>query len=150
MKYRLKEKGFNVVDAELWDATKPFDLITMLNLLDRCTHPMKMLTQAKNSLVTSKGGSNSGRLLISSVFPFRQSIEWRNNRKADEVVRIDSRWSIEQQAGKFIKDVVEPNGFELESISRVPYLCEGDVKQPYYILSNVVMVFRVKGEAKND
>ena len=150
MKYRLAEKGFNVVDAEYWYSKKPFDLISMLNLLDRCTHPMKMLTDAKNSLTNNKNSNDGGRLLISSVFPFRQSIEWRNSRKADELVKIDSRWSLEQQAAKFIKDVVEPNGFELESISRVPYLCEGDIKQPYYILSNVVMVFRLKVDAKND
>ena len=151
MKYRLAQKGFTVADAENWHGNfQKFDLITMLNLLDRCEKPLKMLSEAKKSLRSNnlENEIDGGRLVISSVFPFRQSIEWRNSRRADEIVKIDGRWEIERQAAKFVKDIVEPQGFELESISRVPYLCEGDVKAPYYILNNVVMVFKLKNGNK--
>ncbi len=33
-------------------------------------------------------------------------------------------------------------GFQLESWSRVPYLCEGDLEQPLYSLDDFVMVFK--------
>jgi len=147
MKYRLKERGFTVVDAERWTSYKPFTLVTMLNLLDRCEKPLNMIRSAHEALSACENKSVP-RLLIASVFPFRQSIEWRSSRKADEFIRINGTWSIEEQAGFFIQKIVEPQGFELESLSRVPYICEGDVKAPYYVLNNVIMVFKLKDSSE--
>ena len=40
--------------------------------------------------------------------------------------------------------VFEEEGFHLESWSRVPYLCEGDLNKPLYHLNNGLFVFRPK------
>jgi hypothetical protein len=46
----------------------------------------------------------------------------------------------------FAKDVFEPLGMKVEAISRAPYLCEGDVTQPYYLLHDYIFVLSVPGK----
>jgi hypothetical protein len=43
--------------------------------------------------------------------------------------------------------VFEEEGFHLESWSRVPYLCEGDLNKPIYHLNNGLFVFRPKNKS---
>merc|ERR1711981_499422 len=136
MKYRLQQRGFNLLPTDDWHKNQQYDVISMLNLLDRCEKPFTILAQVKQSL------AKDGKLLLASVLPFRQSIEWRNDRKPDEVLHVNRTWPIEEQVSYLVEKVIEPCGFDLQSVSRVPYLCEGDVKAPYYVLNNLVMVFK--------
>lgn len=50
--------------------------------------------------------------------------------------------SLEKQVNVFVEQVMAPRGFALEKIAKMPYLCEGDIKKPYYVLQNVAMVFK--------
>ena len=144
MKYRLKEKGFTVVDENNWHKSaseneiylESFDAIFMLNLLDRCEKPYSMLELAHKTL-----NKDHGRLIVSLVFPIRQSIEWRKNRKPDESIYIDKKLPLERQISLFLREVMAPSGFSLIKFSKVPYLSEGDIKNPFYELVNIVMVF---------
>lgn len=67
MIYRLSKRGFTIADAETWYLNKNFDLISMLNLLDRCESPISMLDQSRSTM-----RDENSRLLIASVFPFRR------------------------------------------------------------------------------
>jgi len=144
-KYRLRQKGFQVVDENSWYQGQNFDLVFMLNLLDRCEKPLSMLHQAHVALLNrprSIFGDGLGRLVVALVFPIRQSIEWRKSRRADEPLGSDSYATLEEQVETFIKFVVTPAGFELEKFSRVPYLCEGDVTKPFFVFTNVVFLLK--------
>ena len=127
---RLKQRGFSIQDTDNWHVGQKFDLISMMNLLDRCEKPKTMLRQAHASLDTD------GRLLVASVVPFRQSVEWRRNRIADEYFSTNRSTSWEAQCEQVAKELVEVEGFQLEYYSKVPYLSEGDVKKPFYVLPN--------------
>jgi hypothetical protein len=48
----------------------------------------------------------------------------------------------EEQVSSFIKDVFIPAGFLVESFSKLPYLCEGDIYRDFYVLSDAVFVLR--------
>ncbi|KAG7169293.1 Methyltransferase-like protein 9-like 4 [Homarus americanus] len=49
--------------------------------------------------------------------------------------------AIEEQVNSLATDVFPSLGYKLERWSRLPYLCEGDLDQAFYWLSDVVMVF---------
>ena len=88
----------------------------------------------------------TGRIVVAVVLPFRPSVE------------VGSRWvapsqrlsvkgsSAHQHARSFAEDVFEPLGMKVEAMSRAPYLCEGDVTQPYYLLHDYIFVLSVRGE----
>lgn len=48
----------------------------------------------------------------------------------------------EKQVQSLVEDVLKPLGFEVVSWSRIPYLCEGDLRQSYYWLNDVIMVLK--------
>ena len=52
-----------------------------------------------------------------------------------------SSW--EEQAASLVSDVFLPAGFKVEKFTRLPYLCEGDIYQDYYILNDAVFVLKM-------
>lgn len=50
--------------------------------------------------------------------------------------------TFEEQLHSITETVIEPAGFEVVSWSRVPYLCEGDLRQSYYWLDDVLIVLK--------
>lgn len=54
--------------------------------------------------------------------------------------------SFEQQVQSIENDVFRPLGFEIQTWSRVPYLCEGDLHQSYYWLDDAIFVLKVKDD----
>lgn len=43
---------------------------------------------------------------------------------------------------KNLSDVFSNIGFEVETVTRLPYLCEGDMHQDYYVLDDAVFVLK--------
>lgn len=54
----------------------------------------------------------------------------------------DGKQKWETQASAFAEQVLLPAGFEVCSLSRVPYLCEGDLFEAYYALDDALFVLR--------
>lgn len=52
--------------------------------------------------------------------------------------------TFEEQVQFFIEKVFEPAGFHVEKFSRLPYLCEGDLHQSFYVLDDAVFVLKPK------
>lgn len=50
--------------------------------------------------------------------------------------------SFEEQVHSLTEGVLKSAGFDVVSWSRIPYLCEGDLRQAYYWLSDVIMVLK--------
>lgn len=48
----------------------------------------------------------------------------------------------EEQVQSLMEDVLRPAGFDILSWSRIPYLCEGDLRQSYYWLNDVIMILK--------
>lgn len=61
--------------------------------------------------------------------------------KPEERLPIEGLY-FEEQLAAFVKFMREEAGFELESWTRAPYLCEGDFAQAYYWLDDSVYVFK--------
>lgn len=62
---------YRVLDIDKWlDVEEPYDVISCLNLLDRCDKPLSMLRDVKKSLKP-----NTGRLVLAVVLPFSPCVE---------------------------------------------------------------------------
>nr|VZI23792.1 unnamed protein product [Spirometra erinaceieuropaei] len=90
MRWRLKQANFTVLDVDKWDqlpetsdtsvdlasssSSKPaqpeYDVVSCLNLLDRCSEPLTLLRRIREVL---KPGS--GLLVLAVVFPLKQYVE---------------------------------------------------------------------------
>ncbi|XP_066289434.1 protein-L-histidine N-pros-methyltransferase-like isoform X4 [Branchiostoma lanceolatum] len=139
MRERLQERGYRLLDIEEWPTPQSgltYDLISCLNLLDRCDKPRTVLEDIRRSL------SPDGHLILAVVLPFSPCVE-SGSKLVDpsEILPVEGKgW--ERQANSFVEQVLTPSGFEVETFSRLPYLCEGDLYHPYYILHDAVFVLR--------
>ncbi|XP_075528632.1 protein-L-histidine N-pros-methyltransferase [Dermacentor variabilis] len=143
MRRVLGRRGFRVLDAASLrpadgdDDQQLYDVVCCLNVLDRCEAPLALLRTLEARLTKP-----SGRLVLALVLPLSQYVE-SGKRGAEPLETLNVRGStLEQQVQSLYKDVMVPAGFTLESWTRLPYLCEGDLEQAYYWLDDVVMVLR--------
>lgn len=130
MRYQLTQKGYKVVEVEGWQQYN-YDVITCLNVLDRCDNPVGLLQDMYNTL--SKEG---GTAIIALVLPYYGMVEnvgnWGKQKNFLNITGLE--W--EDQVSSFINVVLHPMGFITQTISRVPYLCTGDLYAPYYSLDD--------------
>ena len=51
--------------------------------------------------------------------------------------------SFDDAARVITEKVFLANGFSVKSVSKVPYLCRGDLSQPYYVLHDALFTLEV-------
>lgn len=137
MAWRLRRSGYTChrLDVTTSDVPGgPFDMITCLNVLDRCAAPLSLLAQLKQLL------RDDGVLVLALVLPYKPChYKGAAITMPDEQLAIDKpSWegAVMQLCGK----VLQPGGWHVESFSRVPYLSGGDRHRPFYELDDVIVV----------
>ncbi|EMP34973.1 Otoancorin [Chelonia mydas] len=114
-----------------------YDVISCLNLLDRCDQPLTVLKDIRSVLEPTRG-----RVILALVLPFHPYVEnvggkWE---KPSEVLEIKGQtW--EEQVNS-LPEVFRKAGFAIEAFTRLPYLCEGDMYNDYYVLDDAVFVLK--------
>lgn len=136
MQWRLSNSGYTILDIDQWGDLK-FDVITCLNVLDRCEKPLTLLKNIREHL-----NPDHGRAVITLVLPFKPYVEYNNDHHPNESIQIKNHLP-EEQINEFIVNVFQPLGFRLKKLSRLPYLCEGDMERSYYFLSDYIFVLEV-------
>ncbi|XP_072312061.1 protein-L-histidine N-pros-methyltransferase isoform X2 [Eucyclogobius newberryi] len=145
MKWHLQRKNYKLLGIDEWHQTGfKYDLISCLNLLDRCDDPLALLRDIRDSLVPK-----TGRLIVASVVPFQPYVEvggqWQ---RPKEHVKIKGKtW--EEQVTNLSTDLFEKAGFEVEAVTRLPYLCEGDMYNDYYVLDDAVFVLKPTNQSQD-
>ncbi|ETN06195.1 hypothetical protein, variant 3 [Phytophthora nicotianae INRA-310] len=145
----LNARGYNSVQTcdlqhEFLQSRKPYNIISMLNVLDRADKPLTMLREIREML-----DPQNGLFLLAVVLPFSAFVEQGTQRVAP-TEKLPMRGglcadgaSFEIAASLLLRNVLLPAGFKLRHFSRVPYLCRGDIQQPYYVLSDAIFVLEV-------
>ncbi|KAL3048009.1 hypothetical protein OYC64_006733 [Pagothenia borchgrevinki] len=139
MKWHLQRRNYKLLGIDEWQHTGfQYDVISCLNLLDRCEHPLHLLQDIRLSLVPS-----TGRLILAAVLPFQPYVEvggkWQ---RPNEHIKVQGKtW--EEQVTNLSSEVFRKAGFEVEAVTRLPYLCEGDMYNDYYVLDDAVFVLKV-------
>lgn len=124
---------------------------SLLNVLDRADKPLTMLRSIRAMLEPQ-----NGLFLLAVVMPFAAFVEQGTQRVAPtEKLPISGGLcaegaSFEAAASLLLHNVLLPAGFKLRHFSRVPYLCRGDIQQPYYVLSDAIFVLEVDEQRKQD
>eukprot|EP00092_Neocalanus_flemingeri_P037277 GFUD01040598.1.p1 GENE.GFUD01040598.1~~GFUD01040598.1.p1 ORF type:complete len:325 (-),score=62.15 GFUD01040598.1:156-1130(-) len=136
MRKSLTQRGFKVLEIDNWVKPDGYDLISALNLFDRCDKPLGIIADIHTSL---KPG---GLFLVALVLPFKPYVESVPSHKPSEKMDINGE-TFEAQVEAAVK-MFEGVGFTLEGWARVPYLCEGDLSRPLYHLNNALMLFKKK------
>jgi len=133
MRKSLNLKGFKVLEIDDWTRPAGYDLISALNLFDRCDKPLSII---KNIHISLKQGAY---FVVALVLPFKPYVESVPGHKPSETMKITGR-TFEAQLETSV-NLFESEGFKLHKWARVPYLCEGDLNRPLYHLNNALMIF---------
>lgn len=143
MARRLAQRGYRC--HKLDPATDgvpggPYDVISLLNVLDRCDKPLTLLAEARAALAPR------GRLVIALVLPYRPFVyDGALSRAPAERLPL-TRPTWEGATSELCELALAPLGLEVESVSRVPYLSGGDAHRALYELDDVVLVCRARGD----
>lgn len=150
--------SFRVIDK--LNEVNNVHLVSCLNVLDRCADPHQIMEEIHSILAPN------GRAIIALVLPYTHYVESSNIFKQfsfrEQISYIknasdtthrpvrplfqewpDIELTFEEAAQQFFEQL-ELMGFEIESWTKAPYLCEGDLRQSYYWLTDVVVVVSKK------
>ncbi|XP_072839046.2 protein-L-histidine N-pros-methyltransferase isoform X1 [Pogona vitticeps] len=159
MIWQLQKKKYRVLGINEWQNMGfQYDVISCLNLLDRCDQPLTVLKDIRSVLDPTRG-----RVILALVLPFHPYVEngtdfslYRHRKwppyggssldvggkwdKPSEVLEIKGQtW--EEQVNS-LPEVFRKAGFAIEAFTRLPYLCEGDMYNDYYVLDDAVFVLK--------
>lgn len=148
MAHRLRRRGWAAhrIDVASQGApSPPYDVVSCLNVLDRCPRPRSLLRRCREALAPD------GRLLVSLPLPYLPHV-YRGGHTVAPTEELDvysTNWEL--GAGFVVERVLEPLGLVAERWSRVPYLSGGDSHRPFYELDAAVWVCRAEiGSAGGD
>lgn len=141
----IENKGFvahKTHDIKSLPKELTYDNIALLNLIDRCDCPISLLKDLHQRLTPQ------GRLIIAVPLPLRPAVE-RGNQwdKPKELIAPPGcycQFDFEDSLHRLIVDVIDPCGYDVRVVSRVPYLSEGNTKRPYYVLDDLLLVLSKK------
>jgi SAM-dependent methyltransferase len=123
--FRLWTKGFvcKVKDVALYPELFPqksFDIISILNVIDRSERPNSLLRNSAEFL------KDDGYIIIATPLPIRQAVWTTVWNEADESLGLVGQGGFEECLNDFVRTVLTPLGLEPTSIARLPYVCKSD------------------------
>ncbi|KAL0484479.1 METTL9 [Acrasis kona] len=143
----LRERGYECVEtldpctSEIITKTK-FNVITLFNVLDRCSHPISLLKTCKRIMTQHDGGC---LLILAVVFPFRPYVEdGIDNVDPEEKIILGKNLPWEMSVNLFAEKVLGKIGFKVLTVSKSPYVSEGDYEKDFYCITDAVFVVEVK------
>ena len=139
MARRLRRRGYDVHSVDIAEAGPPgtdYDVVTCLNVLDRCANPRALLRSAKLALAPG------GRLVVALALPYRPFF-YAGASTPEPSQRLDcSGASFEEQVMALVEHELSPLGLAVERWARAPYLSAGDKDRALYELDDVVLVLQ--------
>eukprot|EP00794_Sanderia_malayensis_P019068 gene19068-20983_t len=136
MRMRLSQRGYTVLDIDKWQE-RQYDVISVLNLLDRIDDPGKLINDVKLSL------KPDGTLIVAIVLPYDPHVETGTKFVVpDAKLPVQGR-TVEQQIKSLVENVFQPAGFVVNKFTKLPYLCEGDLYNDYFILFDFVFILEL-------
>ncbi|KAH8237386.1 hypothetical protein KR038_010811 [Drosophila bunnanda] len=137
MRERLKKLNFNVINEI--GGLQNVELILCLNVLDRCFDSFKLLEDIHVALAPN------GRAVVALVLPYMHYVETNTSHLPLRPLLEGTgrQTSFEEEASRFM-ELLENCGFRVESWTKAPYLCEGDLHQSFYWLIDLIVVISKK------
>lgn len=134
----LARHGFARVAHDLgcapWPSAERFEVVSLLNVLDRTSRPRSLLAHARAALAPG------GRLLISVPLPLHPCVYEGSRTLQPEEPLPDATDTFEQGAQSLVHEVLSPAQLAVERWTRLPYVSHGDSRKPLYVLDAAVFV----------
>lgn len=140
MAKKLSQRGFPCHAVDMTEAPLPersFDAVSLLNVLDRCQRPRRLLRHCLQAL------RPGGTFIVALALPYRP-FYFDGPTTPDPLERLEcdpgphGTW--EDSARRFIERDLLPLDLTLRRFARAPYLSGGDSTRPLYELDDVVAV----------
>ena len=136
---RARRRGVNCLVLDLatepWPDAAQFDVVALLNVLDRTARPSTLLLRALERLAPT------GQLLLATPLPLRPHVEAvGETTDPDEPIEIAGEDF--DSALPALAVFLEGHGLSIERWCRVPYVSAGDARSPQVTFDDVVLVAR--------
>jgi len=143
MARRLRRRGFacRTLDLAEVELDSGFDLITCLNVVDRCARPSTLLARLARALAPG------GRLVVATPLPYDPFVYagGTTHPPAERLPLDAGDW--ETGATELATRALAPLGLEVCTLTRGPYLSGGDPGRSLYVLDDAVVVCRRSGDS---
>jgi SAM-dependent methyltransferase len=130
----LRKCGFIIFK----NGAEKFDVVSILNVLDRCDFPFDMLDDAVSFL------KPDGLLLVATPLPFKpyvRSLGGRRPQKQPLPTTDNVGW--EHQLNFFNEQILKPAGLKIIRFTRLPYIWKDARPECFVALDDAVMVCKV-------
>jgi hypothetical protein len=159
---RLRDKGFQSWCEDVSTTYHQriaeghtFDLVSMLNVIDRTPKPLSLLHAAHSML------NENGMLLLATPLPCRpfyftndfkshnntRSKQSRYGQPSEAIAGLSKTGMWDEQAECLLRKVLPASGFEPLVFARLPYVSGGDFFKDHTKLDDIVVVAR-KGKKR--
>lgn len=141
---RLTQKGINAIHTNTLHIPAlnlDFGVFSCLNVLDRCEDPMEIL-----DYIIARMRGTSSKLILALALPWRPIRTERPIKFSYEILQTklpSKRFSFEQWLRLWIH-YLEKLELEIITLSRVPYLSQGNGIRPYFVLHDAIIVLQHK------
>lgn len=135
---RLRQRGFTCQPIDIGTQPPeggPFDVVTCLNVIDRCAAPRSVIERARDALV------EGGCLVLAVPLPY-DPFFYDGGRTLDPLERLDLDASAWEGGAKKLATALATLGLEVESLCRAPYLSSGNDRQALYTLDDAIIITR--------
>ena len=142
MARRLRKRGWachqlDLATERMPEAGEGFDLIGLLNVLDRTSRPLTLLERLRTLC--------RGWLLLAVPLPLRPHVQMGPVSLDPEerlpIPPVDGE-SVEAGASARAELAFAPLGWDVAAFARAPYLCRGGAAQPVIALDDAIFVLR--------
>lgn len=140
MARKLARRGVRCHAVDVTDAPlpgRPFDAVSLLNVLDRCPRPRRLLRHCLEAL------RPGGTFLVALALPYRP-FYFDGPTTPEPLERLECdpgpQGTWEDAARRFIERDLLPLDLTLERFARAPYLSAGDSARSLYELDDVIVV----------
>ena len=135
----LQKHGFIIykknLSLPLPEAEEKFDVISILNVLDRCDFPLTMLDNAVSLL------KPDGLLIIATPLPLKpyvRDVGGKRDQRQALPTMADPGW--ERQLNFFSEKILRPARLEITRFTRLPYIWKNGQPECFSYLDDAVMV----------
>lgn len=111
-----------------------FDVVALLNVIDRTTHPLRLLDRALSLL------ADGGRLVVAVPIPVRAVVFIDGLRFAPAEALPADHADFEPAVAALHAQLFSPRGLRIAALARAPYLCRGDARSPVKRLDDAIFV----------
>ena len=133
---RLRRRGYACHRCDLAFETIDggFDVVALQNVIDRTTHPLRLLDGAAALL------AEGGRVIVAGPVPIEPAVfEGPAIREPSELLPSGSA-DFETAVAALWAQVFEPRGYRVAALTRAPYLCNGSVRSRIEVLDDAIFV----------